>query len=80
MSDEQALAVLGEQHEVGFPMARRAAIGDIDGSVADRAAELDGAGSAAATLAEASAPVFAIGQQAMPIVLLRRAMIGKTVD
>lgn len=80
MGDEQALAVFGEQHEVGFPMAWRGAIGDIGGSFADRATELDGAGGAAAAFAEASAPGFATGQQAMPIVLLRRTMIGETVD
>ena len=80
MGDEQALAVFGEQHEVGFPMAWRSAIGDVDGSFADRAAELDGAGRTAAALAEASAPGFATREQAMPIVLLRRSMIGETVD
>jgi hypothetical protein len=61
-------------------MAWRGTIDDIDGSFADRAAELDGAGSTAATFAETSAPGFATGQQAMPIVLLRRSMIGETVD
>ena len=36
MGDEQALAVFGEQHEVGFPMACRGAIGDINGSFAEQ--------------------------------------------
>jgi hypothetical protein len=35
LGDEQALAVFGEQHEVGFPMAWGGTIGDIAGSFAD---------------------------------------------
>lgn len=61
-------------------MAWCSTIGNIDGSFADGAAELDGAGSAAAAFAKASAPVFAVRHQAMPTALLRRAMIGETID
>ena len=80
MGDKQVVTVFGEQHEVRFPVSRRGAIGGLDGPLTDRAAELDGAGGAAAAFAQASAPEFATGQQAMPIVLLRRAMIDKTID
>jgi len=54
MENKQPLAISVEQHEVGFPMARRPAAFDPGGSFSDRAPLFDEAGGAAA-LASAAA-------------------------
>ena len=47
MENKQPLATSGEQHEVGFPMARRPAAFDLGGAFGDRAPLFDEAGGAA---------------------------------
>ena len=80
MEDEQPLAISGEQHEVGFPMPRDAAAFDLGGSFGDRTPLFDEAGRAAARASAAPASEFVARQQAMPVILLRRAMIDETID
>jgi hypothetical protein len=48
VENEQSLAISGEQHEVGFPMAGRAAAFDLGRSFSDRAPLFDEAGGTAA--------------------------------
>ena len=48
VENQQPLATSGEQHEVGFPMARRPAAFDLGGAFGDRAPLFDEAGGAAA--------------------------------
>ena len=48
VENKQPLAISGEQHEVGFPMARRPAAFDLGGAFGDRAPLFDEAGGAAA--------------------------------
>ena len=79
MENKQPLATSGEQHEVGFPMARRLAIFDLGGSFGDRTPLFDEAGGAAAS--SMPTPGFmAAQQQAMPVILLGRTMIDETID
>ena len=80
VENKQPLAISGEQHEVGFPMARRRAAFDLRGSFNDRAALFDEAGGAAAWAASASSSELMTRQQAVPVILLRRTMIDETVD
>ena len=47
VENKQPLAISGEQHEVGFPMARHLAAVDLGGSFGDRAPLSDEAGGAA---------------------------------
>ncbi len=48
VENKQPLAISGEQHEVGFPMARHLAAFDLGGPFGDRAPLFDEAGGAAA--------------------------------
>ncbi|MDI4236485.1 hypothetical protein OZ411_27085 [Bradyrhizobium sp. Arg237L] len=77
VENQQALATSGEQHEVGFPMARRSATFSLGGSLGDRAPVLDDADAAASASAS---HFFVTRQQAIPIILLGRAMIDETID
>jgi len=47
VQNKQPLAISGEQHEVGFPVARHLAAFDLGGSFGDRAPLVDEAGGAA---------------------------------
>ena len=80
VQNKQPLAISGEQHEVGFPMARHMAAFDLGGSLSDREPLFDEAGRAAAWASAAASSEFVARQQAMPIILLRRAMIDETID
>ncbi len=80
VENKQPLATSGEQHEVGFPMARHLAAFDLGRPLGDRAPLFDEAGGAAAWASAASSPEFMARQQAMPIVLLGRTMIDETID
>src|SRR6266496_3798972 len=79
VQNKQPLATSGEQHEVGFPMARRPAAFDLGGSFGDRTPLFDEAGGAAAS--SMPTPGFMAAQeQAMPVILLGRTMIDETID
>ena len=80
VQNKQPLAISGEQHEVGFPMARHLTAFDLRGSFGDRAPLFDEAGGAAAWAPAAPASEFMARQQAMPVVLLGRTMIDETID
>ena len=80
VENQQPLAVSGEQHEVGFPMTRHLAALDLGGPFGDRAPLFDEAGGATASASAASSSEFMARQQAMPIILLGRAMIDETID
>src|SRR3979409_236631 len=56
VENKQPLAISGEQHEVGFPMARCAAVLDLGGSFTDRAPLFDEAGGAGARGGRAGPP------------------------
>ena len=78
VENQQPLAASGEQHEVGFPMARRPAAFDLGGAFSDRTPLFDEAGGAASWTAPSSS--FAARQQVMPVILLSRTMIDETID
>jgi hypothetical protein len=78
MLKRQSLAASGEQHEVGFPMARRPAAFDLVGAFGDRAPLFDEAGGAASWTVPSCS--FAARQQTMPAILLSRTMVDETID
>ena len=78
VENQQSLAASGEQHEVGFPMARRPTAFDLGGAFGDRAPLFDEAGGAASWTVPSSS--FVARQQAMPMILLSRTMIDKAID
>ena len=78
VENQQPLAASGEQHEVGFPMARRPTAFDLGGAFGDRTPLFDEAGGAASWTVPSSS--FAARQQAMPAILLSRTMIDETID
>jgi hypothetical protein len=80
VQNEQALAISGEQHEVGFPMARHLAAFDLGGPFGDWAPLFDEAGGASASASAVPSFEFVARQPAMPIVLLSRTMIDETID
>ena len=80
VENKQPLAISGEQHEVGFPMARCSAVLDLGRSFGDRAPVFDEAGGAAAWASAAPSSEFVARQQAMPVILLGRTMIDETID
>ncbi len=80
VENQQPLAISGEQHEVGFPMARHMAAFDLGGSFSDRASLFDEAGRAAAWASAAPSSEFMARQQAVPVILLGRTMIDETID
>ena len=80
VQNQQPLAISGEQHEVGFPVARHLAAFDLGGSFGDRAPLFDEAGGAAASVPTVSASEFVAWQQAVPVILLGRTMIDETID
>ena len=78
VENQQPLAASGEQHEVGFPMARRPTAFDLGGTFGDRTPLFDEAGGAASRTVPSSS--FSARQQAMPVILLGRTMIDETID
>src|SRR5207237_10247885 len=78
VQNKQPLATSGEQHEVGFPMARCPAAFDLGGAFGDRAPLFDEAGGAASWTVPSSS--FAARQQAVPAILLSGTMIDETID
>jgi hypothetical protein len=80
VENQQPLAISGEQHEVGFPMARHLAAFDLGRPFGDRAPLFDEAGGATAWASAASSSEFMARQQAMPIILLSCTMIDETID
>jgi len=80
VKNKQALAISGEQHEVGFPVAWCLAAFDLGGPLSDRAPLFDEACGAATWTPAASSSEFVARQQAMPVVLLGRTMIDETID
>ena len=80
VENKQPLATSGEQHEVGFPMARCPAAFDLGGPFGDRAPLFDGAGDAAASAPMMPSSSFLARQQAMPAILLSGTMIDETID
>jgi len=78
VENKQPLATSGEQHEVGFPMARCPAAFDLGGAFGDRAPLFDEAGGAASWTVPSSS--FVARQQAMPAILLSGTMIDETID
>jgi hypothetical protein len=77
VENQQPLAASGEQHEVGFPMARRLAPLGLGRAFGDRAPLFDEAGDAAASAPVMPSSSFPARQQAMPGILLSRTMIDK---
>ena len=80
VQNKQPLAISGEQHEVGFPVACHAAAFDLSGSFGDREPLFDEAGRAANWAPAAASSEFMARQQAMPVILLGRTMIDETID
>ena len=80
MQNKHPLAISGEQHEVGFPVARHLAAFDLGGSFSDGAPLFDEAGGAAAPASAVPASELVARQQAMPVILLGRPMIDETID
>ena len=80
VENQQPLAISGEQHEVGFPMARRLAAFDLGGAFGDRTPLFDEAGGAAAWASPTPSSEFMARQQAVPVILLGRTMIDETID
>src|SRR5215470_12079836 len=71
---QQPLTAFGEQHEVGFPMARRRAIFDLGGPFGDRAPLFDEVAAAASV---SPSCLFVAWQQLMPVILLGGTMIDE---
>ena len=77
MKKQQLLTAFGEQHEVGFPVARCPATFDLGGPFGNRAPLFD---EGAATASVLPSRFFAAWQQLMPVILLSRTMIDETID
>lgn len=80
VQNEQPLAIPGEQHEVGFPMAQHLAAFDLGGPFGNRTPLFDEACGAPAWAPATPSPEFVARQQAMPIIFLCRTMIDETID
>ena len=80
VEDQQSLAISGEQHEVGFPMAWRPTAFDLEGSFSDRAPLFDEASRATVWTSPAPSSEFMARQQAVPVILLSRTMIDEPID
>src|SRR5258708_34747304 len=74
VENKQPLAISGEQHEVGFPMARRPAVLDLTGSFGDRAPMFDEASGAGAWASTAPSSEFVARRQGVPVVRLGGTM------
>lgn len=80
VQEKQSLPISGEQHEVGLPMPDLISAFDLGGTLTDRPSVLDKAGWTAAATSAAPSFEFVAGQQTMPVILLGRSMIDKTID
>ena len=77
---KQPLAVSGEQHEVGLPVAWHLAVFNLGGPFGDRAPVFDEACGAATSAAATPADKFVARQQLVPVILLGRTVIDKPID
>ena len=80
MNHEHGLAILSEEHEVGFPVAWERTVVSRSRTIVNRDAvrkEVDGAAAAAT---QGAATRFVAGQETMPVILLSGAMVDKAVD
>ena len=80
MSHKHGLAILSEEHEISFPVAwERTVVGlrrtIVNGDAVGK--EVDGTAPAAT---QAAATRLMAGQEAMPVILLGRAMVDEAVD
>src|SRR5690606_8393675 len=69
MQGEDGLAISGEEHEIGLPIAGAAAPGDLGRAFGDGEAVLDEAGRAAALAAAKAAPALAARQEVAPAIV-----------
>ena len=79
VKNQQSLTRSGEHHEVCLPMAWCPAIFDLRGSLGNRATQSDEAARATAQ-PSTSSNFLMTRQQAVPVILLGRKMIDKTID
>lgn len=79
VKNHQPLTTSGEHHEVGLPMARRLAIVDLSRPLGDRAPVFYQARGAAAP-SPAPSYFLVTRQKTVPVILLGRPMIDKTID
>jgi hypothetical protein len=80
VKDEDVVAIFGEQHVIGFPMAWLGSIGGFGGPFGKRHTQFDEVEGTAALTPIATAPRLVAGQQAVPIIFLRRAMVDVAID
>src|SRR5690606_305672 len=80
MGDQHVPAIAREGHEISLPMARSGAVGGLGGPLTDRAAVPDVVYGGTAPPTLPAAAVLGPWQQAVPVVLLRRAVIDEAVD
>jgi len=80
VQDEHVLPIFGEEHVVGFPMSRLGPLFGLLWSFRDWPALLDEACRAATAQALPSAPGLMAGQQAVPVILLGRAVVDVSID
>ena len=76
MQGEDGLAIFGEQHEVGFPMAGMLAIAGGGGALFNRGAAFDKADGAAAWSSTSAALVLCPGQEATPAEVIGAGDLG----
>lgn len=76
MQGEDGLAISGEEHEIGLPIAGAAAPGDLGRAFGDGEAVLDEAGRAAALAAAKAAPALAARQEVAPAIVLAAGDLG----
>src|SRR3546814_14603022 len=77
MGDEDALVILGKEHEVGFPMSRHVARAGFGRAFAQSTALLDDVDHGAALLSRATAPPLRAWQEAVPVIIQARAILGE---
>jgi hypothetical protein len=80
MENQDGLTILGEEHEIGFPMAGLGSVVGLRGAIMNRHAVLEVLNGTASAKAQAATPMFATRQEAVPVILLGGAMIDETID
>ena len=78
--DEYDFAVPGKAHQIGLPVSGLGALLDVGRALGNGRAVLDVLNGTDAAPAQAAAAVFTHRQEAMPVILLGRAMIDVTID